>query len=329
MIKNILLGFLLIFFSSCKHAPEPEAIPDWYTSPPVDYDYFYVVGIGNDKEDAQNNALTNFRISLAETLDVAIRRQNHPLGYLDENVLNVLSKSNEEIANTILISDVKIEESVSFNFKTLLLLKISRQDIFKNADLASASKIATSKERYEKLSKLPDLEKYTQLKILISNFAGLSTYTQLKEICVPKFDASKDFEILKDIYESLLELRSSFTFYILSDANSIGFVNFIKEGISKESLALHSKLRDENSYKILITSKSESSIDYSFMQSKTVLKAELYDSKGLLLAKKQHTFIGKSRDSHKDAKEQAAQNLRAKISKLGFFDFIGLKTTQR
>lgn len=328
MVKNILLAFLLIFFTACHNTPEPESIPDWYTSPPVDYDYFYVVGIGNDKEDAQNNALTNFRISLAETLDVAIKRQNHPLGYLDENVLNVLSKSNEEIANTILISDLAIEESVSFNFKTLLLLKISRQDIFKNADLASASNLAFSKEKYENISNLPDLEKYTQLKILISDFARLSTYTQLKEICVPRFDASKDFTLLKNIYESLVELRSSFTFYILSDANSIAFVNYIKEGISKENLALHNKMRDENSYKIVITSKSENSIDYSVMQSKTVLKIELYGSNGILLTKKQHTFIGKSRDSHKVAKEQAAQNLRTKILKLGFFDFIGLKSIQ-
>ncbi|MDY0117366.1 MAG: hypothetical protein RBR59_07310 [Sulfurimonadaceae bacterium] len=329
MVKNLLLTFIFIFFAACSKSPEPETVPHWYTSPPVDYEYFYAVGIGNDASEAKNNALSNFRTSLIETLDIEFKRSNHRLGYLDENVLAVISRANDEIVNTLFIRNVSIEASTVFNFKTLLLLKIERQDIFKYADLASSSKLASVKKSYDMLHNLPDLQKYMELKILISDFAKLAAYTQLKELSISTFNASEDFKNLRNIYESLMDLRANITFYVLSDANSIGFVNFIKEGIAKESLALHSKMRDDNSYKVLITSASENSIDYSFMQSKTVLQAKLYNAKGEQVAQKQHTFIGKSRKSHKDAKEQATLSLKSKITKIGFFDFVGLNPRER
>lgn len=328
MIKNFLLALFLVLFSACSKTPEVETIPAWYTNPPVDYNYFYAVGVGNDLSEAKNNGILNFRTSLKQTLDEQLKKANHKLGYLDDATLGVLGKSTEQIANTLFLRDVTIEKSQVYNFKTLVLLKIDRKEIFKTADLASSQELAMCKTEYEKLQSESDIKKFIKLKTLIVSYPRLAVYTQLKEISVSTYNASQDFTILKNIYEKLGALKTGITFYVLSDANSINFVNFIKEGVVREGLALSNKVKDENSLKLLITSKTEDSIDYSFMQSKTLLQATVYDGSGKEISKKQHTFIGKSRKSHKDAKEQSALSLKSKMTKLGIFDFIGLENKE-
>ena len=64
---------------------------------------------------------------------------------------------------------------------------------------------------------------------------------------------------------------------------------------------------------------------YTFMVSKNLVKFTTYDDNKNKVAFRQHTFVGKSRKNHRDAKNQTAINLKSKIRKLGIFNFIGVE----
>lgn len=323
MLKHLILALLLALFAGCSK-PQPKTLPSWYTSPPQDYFNIYAVAIDPDPAKAKNKAILNLRQGLLEALNKEFAKSDHKLGYIDEELLAVLARANEEICNTISLRSVKVTETTEFEGSTVILVQISRESLFEILEAASANKMAESKAAYDAIKDLPVLQKYAAIKPLVKQYAHLAAYTQFKEIVLSTFRATEDFLHLKELRDTLGELRSTITFYVLSDANSISFVNSIKEALIAEGLSLDNQMSSENAFKLLITSSTLDSMDYSFMQSKNLVKFNLYNTKKEEIAFRQHTFIGKSRKSYRDAKEQASVDLGKKVQKLGVFDFIGV-----
>ena len=323
MFKHLLLALIIALFAGCSK-PEPKTLPSWYTNPPQDYMNIYAVALDKDPVKAKNKAVLNMRQALIDTLVKEFQKSDHHLGYMDEQLLAVLTRASEEVCNTISFRSVKVSESVEFEGSTVLLVQMSREALFEALDLASANKMAESKVAYEKIKDLHVLPKYAAIKPLVKQYAHLAVYTQLKEIVLSTFRATEDFVYLKELRDTLTELRASITFYVLSDANSISFVNAVKEAIIAEGISLDNKMNSENAFKLLITSTTTDSMDYSFMQSKNLVKFNLYNAKKEEIAFRQHTFVGKSRKSYRDAKDAASLDMAKKVQKLGVFDFIGI-----
>lgn len=323
MYKNIILALFIALIAGCS-APKPKGLPSWYTSVPQDYKYFYAVGSGEDLFKAKNSAVLSLRRSLLDALNAEFEKKEHKLGDLDAPVLAVLARSNEHLCNTLSMRNTSVVKSDIADSNTIVLIQFSKEELFKTLDAASQEKLEASKRDYKKIENETALKKYIALKALIKEYAPLASNTQLKVLSISTFRANEDFMFLKNLRDELTDLKSNIRFYVVSDANSIGFVKYVNEAILNEGLALSKKSSGENTFVLYITSTTNEAMDYSFMQSKNLVKFDLHENTKNAISFKQHTFIGKSRKNYKEAKDQAALNLNAKIHKLGIFDIIGL-----
>ncbi len=323
MHKNIILALIISLIAGCS-APQPKGLPSWYTSVPQDYNYFYAVGSGADLFKAKNSAVLSLRKSLLDALNYEFEKKAHKLGDLDGPALAVLAVSNEHLCNTLSMRNTMVVKTDIADNNTIVLIQFSKEKLFKTLDAASKEKLEVSKRTYKKIENEIAVKKYIVLKQLIKEYASLASNIQLKELSISTFRANEDFLFLKNLRDELAALRSSISFYMVSDVNSIGFVKYINKSILNEGLSLSKKSSDENALLLFVTSTTQEAMDYSFMQSKNLVKFDLYENNKNAIAFKQHTFIGKSRKNYKEAKDQAAVNLDAKIHKLGVFDLIGL-----
>ena len=318
-----MLALVVLLMAGCG-AMKPKGLPDWYTAVPQDYNYFYAAGSGDDRLKARNSAILSLRHSLQDALNAEFKKKGHKLGELDASVLAELSRASEELCNTLSLRNTAIVKTAADGEKSIVLISFSREELFKTLQTASQEKLPASKQKFQEAENEMPLRKYIVLKELAKEYAFLAAHTQLKALSVSTFRAYDDFVYLKSLHESLKELRSSISFYVLSDANSLLFVKHVKESILNEGFALSTKSSDERAFRLLINSTTQNGMDYSFMESKNLLKFNLYENDKKEIAFRQHTFIGKSRKNHNDAKDQAAVNLNAMIKRLGFFDLIGL-----
>ncbi|MBU1989262.1 hypothetical protein KJ691_00810 [bacterium] len=328
LYKNILFAFIIALFAGCSTAPAPKTLPDWFIAPPQHYEFFYAVGAGEDTQKAKNIAIYSLRKMLIAELNAKFQTPKHRLGFTDDETLSALLKSNEHLCKTLSMRNIKIEKAETFQGKSFVLVKLSKKAVFENIKTISEEKFLTLQKDYDKQKDEIAIQRFITLKPLAKQYAELASYAQLKELTITTYSAGDEFELLKNIKDSYAKLKSEISFYVLSDANSIPFVHSIKSSLQGEGLGISNKPKSKESLKILVTSITEDSIDYSFMQSKSLLKLTTYDRDKNEIAFRQHTFIGKSRKDYKEAKEQSALHTKSKIQKLGIFDFIGLKVAK-
>ena len=324
MYKILLTALLIAFFAGCS-APKPKTPPTWYTSPPQDFNYFYAVGAADEEIKARNIAILSLRELLAKEMSNAFAKENHKLGTLEKNEQMQLSQSAKHIANTLSMRNVELEKSEKYDTATLVLVKIARKDIFEMAQKASKKKFDTLQKSYDNLQTKKAVVQYDQLSKLLQEYDTLASYAQLMESSISTYRADKDFLLLKQIKKSYNTLQSEITFYVLSDANSIAFIQTIKDAITKTGLEISKKSTSKEALTLLMTSQTEQSMDYSFMKSKSLIQFKVYDKEKNEIASRQHTIVGKSRKDYLDAKIQSAKSLQAVIHKIGIFDTLGLQ----
>ena len=322
MFRNILLAILIIFLAACSK-PKVETQPGWYTQVPVDYKYFYAVAKADTVDKAKKIAIVNMRTSLNQQVDARFEDKNHPLKNIDKVLLEKIKAYNKEVANRLALSRVKIEKTKRFNGKELVLIRIARKDLFSRIKVISDVKLHRAKEADKKAINKTVIDRYIALDLAMKEWVVLASLAEYKDFLISTYDASDEFTFLKKIKSQYDSLKNSITFYVLTDGNSRIFSSSIKNAILKEGLHVGSDTKSKNSFKLLLTSKTEQSQDYTFNQSKTLVKLSTFDNEKNKIKFRQHTFIGKSRKSYKEAKEQAAIHFKYKIKKLGFFDFIG------
>ncbi|MEA2091410.1 MAG: hypothetical protein U9O83_03470 [Campylobacterota bacterium] len=323
MYKNILLALIIAIFAGCS-APKPKLQPSWYTNPPKDYKNFYAVATANNDAVAKNLATLSLRESINADLDSSFKVPNHKLAP-EPKMLQKIISSNAKLCKKLSLRGVKVEKSQIFNGQTLILISISREELFKKLQLISGVKFQNLKEQYNKNKNDIAIRRYTQIKPLMAQYASLASATGCKQISVSTYNSNNDFRVLKELHDEFKKLKSSINFYILSDGNSRIYTKGVIEAIKKAGLSISRKVKDSSTFKLLITSKTTDSKEYSFNMSKNLVKFTTFDANENKIAFRQHTFIGKSRKNHKEAKYQAAIYLNKKIDKLGIFDFIGIQ----
>ena len=202
---------------------------------------------------------------------------------------------------------------------------MSREKLFKKLQLISDAKFKNLKQQYSSNKDDIAINRYTKIKPLMAQYTSLASTIGCKQIAISTYNSNNDFKILKELNDEYKKLKSSINFYILSDGNSRIYTKGVVEAIKKDGLTISKKIKDSTTLKLLITSKTTNSQDYSFNMSKNLVKFTTFDANENRIAFRQHTLIGKSRKSYKEAKYQTAIYLNKKIGKLGIFALLGIQ----
>jgi len=326
MYKNIVLSILVVFIAACsKPKPKSETIPTWYTHIPSDYKFLYAVAKSTTIEQAKKNAIVKMRDNLSKEVNTKFSSKNHKLQPLKKEILNKIKKYNVEVANRLSFNRVKIEKSKTFKGEELVLISIPRISIFNKLKSISDVKFHRAQEVNKKALNKNAIKRFMALEIAVKEWETLASLAQYKELLISTYSANEEFIFLNDLKEEYNELKNSINFYVLTDGNSRIFSKSIKKAIEAKGLSVKNRINTKNSFKLLVTSKTIKSQNYTFNKSRNLVKLTTFDNDKNKISFRQHTFIGKSRKNYKEAKEQAAIHLDYKIKKLGIFDFIGFE----
>ena len=324
MYKYILAVIIIAIFIGCS-APKPEKPPVWYTSPPQDFKFFYITSSGTTQLKAKNKAFATLRAQINFDLDKAFIDKTSRLKIAQDQDIKSILKENEIFSNTLSMRGVKVEKTAVYKQEHLLLIKLSRNSIFDYVEKIAIKRLKASKSRYDKFKDKIAIKRYIGLLQEMKHYPKLASIIEAKKISLATYDTYDEFSYLNNIRSEYIKLKKSISFYILSDVNSRIFVSNIKDALIASGLTISSKPISDDSLKLFITSKTNNSQNYSFNQSKTLIKYRTYTQKKEEVAFRQHTFIGKSRKSHGEAKAQSAVHEKSKIKKLGIYNFIGFK----
>ena len=326
MYKNILIAFIIAIFAGCSApAPKPETQPSWYTSKPKDYNNFYAVASSADVDKAKKIAINSLRTEILSDLNSMFKKEHPILGKLDENTRAEVLSHNEEICMKLSMGSATQVKSKEYKGETLILVSIPRLELFNQVARMEADTFTTIKQMYETISEDIAIKKYFALKPLMSQYPTLASFTAFKEYAVSTFNAHDDYIFLKNLRAQFNAFKLNISFNVLSDANSVQFAQGIKAAIEAEGFKVSTRPLSKDSLKVLITSVTTDSQDYSYYQSSSLVRYTTYNVNKKPIFFRQHTFVGKSRKSYKDGKRQAEIQAISSINKLGFFEFLGLK----
>ena len=322
MYKNILLAIILIFIAGCSK-PKPVQAPSWYTTVPKDDKFLYAVGTSTDKNKAKVLALISMRENLVLKVNKTFENKNHILQPLDKNSLEEIFQHNYKIANKLSFSNTKIIKSAQFKGKELVLISIPKINMFNKLKAISDAKFYRVKQENKKSLNKNVVNRFISLDKVVDSYSTLASLTAYEELLNSKYMAKNEFIFLKNMKNEYNNLKETINIYVLTDGNSRIFASSIKKAIHEKGFSTKNSIKSKNSIKLLITSNTQESQDYSFNQSKSLVKFTTLNKDKDKIAFRQHTFIGKSRRSYIDAKKHSATYLNNKLKRLGIFNFIG------
>nr|WP_321267686.1 hypothetical protein [uncultured Sulfurimonas sp.] len=322
MYKNLLFILILAIFAGCS-APKPQQMPSWYTNPPKDYKNFYGVASSNSETKAKNIAINIIRENIAKDLDAMLDRKNHNLK-LSYKMLDKIKNENLHLSKTLSMRAIKIEKVEVFNAKTLILVSVSKEKLFEKIHQDLKNKIRNLKTQYSKNKEVHELKRYLHLKPLMAQYAYLNSRILFASVSISTYNPNDNFLLLQNIKDEYNALKKNINFFVLSDVNSIIYTDSIKKAILNDELSISRKSKDKHTLKLLITSQGENSNEYTFDVSKNLVKFTILDANKNKIFFRQHTFIGKSRKNHEDAKLQTIDYVEKKIQHLGIYNFLGI-----
>lgn len=324
MYKNILLTIIIAIIAGCS-APKPEQAPSWYTNIPQDDKLFYAVGASSTIDKAKKNAIASMRENLAGQINNSLKMPTHKLHALENTILDNIFKQSLDISKKLSFSNTKLVKSESFKGEKLVLISISKQNLFEKLKIISDAQFLRTKQEYDVTRNSATLKRFVILDSLMKKFAYIASLTQYKKFLLSTYSSNNEFEFLTSMKNEYDRLKLSINIYVLADANSRVFSSIIKKSLNEKGLRTKNDFDSEVSLKLLLISETQESQEYTFNKSKSLVKLTTLNKNKKILALRQHTFIGKSRKSHEDAKVHSAVYLENKIKRLGIFDFIGIE----
>ncbi len=324
MYKYLLTALIIAFFAGCS-APKPETPPSWYTTLPTDFNFIYAKGSGANVDIAKKKAIASLRQQINKALDDAFINKTSKLHIEQNQNIDAILKANEYLANTLSMRAIQIDKTIVYKEDTLILIKLNRKTFFDYLQRSSTKKFNANKLEYANIQDEIAIKRFLVIDRLMQEYPKLASKIQAKNIALPSYDTRAEFNYLNELRNSYVQLKDDITFYVLSDVNSRIFSPAIKTALRSKGLTLSTNTNAKDALKLLITSKTTNTQNYSFNQSKSLVKFITYDKNKKQVAFRQHTFIGKSRKSYKEAKQQSAIHVKSKIAKTGILNFIGFK----
>ncbi len=327
MYKNILITILFILIAGCSK-PTPEKTPSWYTNIPQDYKIFYAVGASDTQEKAKKIAIASMRESLTMEVNKLFLDKNNKLQPISKDDLEKILQHNKDVSNRLSLRSVRIVKHKNFNNQELVLISIQREAIFSRVKTISDVKLHRAEEANKRGLNKSAIDRFIALKPIVEVYPILASLAGYKQTLISTYNANDEFRFLKNIKEEYINLKNSINIYVLTDGNSRIFSSSLKNAFKEMGISTKNSTDSKNAVKLLVTSKTEETQNYSFNQSKSLIKLTTFDKEKNKISFRQHTFVGKSRKSQMEAKQQSALHLKYKVKKLGIFEFIGFKKQQ-
>ncbi len=321
--KYILIAIITTFFIGCSTSNQKKSA-HYYTAPAQNFNFLYASGSGKSKLKAKNNAISNLRVKINNTLDKAFLDKTTKLKIAQEQDIKQILKENEIFSKTITMFGLRVEKATIHKKEYTILVRLPKSFVFDYANKIFTKKMKASKQRYEIYKDKISITKYMYLLEELPHYYKLATLLEAKKMAYITYNTKKEAEYLNEIGSEFFRLKQSVSLYIFSDVNSKVFALNIKNAIIASGLTVSSKPLDNNHFNLFISSQTTNSQDYDFNKAKTLIKYRTFDQNKKEIAFRQHTFVSKSRVSHLDAKKQSTFYVKNKIRKLGVYDFIGL-----
>ncbi len=324
MYKYLITAIIIALFAGCS-APKPKTVPSWYTTLPKDFNFIYATASNSDDLKAKKQAIAKLRSQINKELDDAFIKQTTKLAVASNQDIKPILKTNEYVANTLSMRAVSIDKRAVFKGEHLVLVKLSRKTLFDALSRSLNKKLPLSIKAFKNTQDQIAIKRYIVISKLMKNYVIIASLIQAKKVAIANYSTYDEFTHLNELFTAYKKLKKDITISVLSDVNSRGFTSPVKNALRASGLLLSSQMSSKDALKLLITSKTDQTQNYSFNQSKSLVKFTTYDINKKQVAFKQHTFIGKSRKNFKEAKQESAIHLKSKIRKVGIFHFLGLE----
>ena len=325
MLKSILFIIVITIITGCSKPTPKTPLPDWYTNMPKNNEVYYAVGMADTIEQAKKNAILSIRKSLNLHVNSAFTSNKYHLKNLDKDLLEKILEYNKMVSEKISIKKVTVVESKTINNKKVILINIPKSKLFLKLKLISSAELSRVKQKYQTRRNPIALKRFITLDSLMQKYAKIASLAGYKKFLIPQYEEYDEFSFLNKMKAEYDNLIPFVSVCIVHDVNSKLFALTIKKLLLDKGINVVKDIKDRNSLKLFITSKSSSFKEQSLNKVKSHMKFAAFDGKKNQISFKEYTFIGESKKSSQEAKQHIADDLKYKIKKLGISNFFNFE----
>ncbi len=325
MLKNILFIIVITIITGCSKSTPKTPLPNWYTNMPKSNEVYHAVGMADTIEKAKENAILSMRKSLNSQVNSTFTSNKYNLKNLDNILLKKILEHNKMVSQKISIKNITIVESKTIDNNKIVLINIPKSKLFLKLRLISSAELSRVKQEYQTKRNPIALKRFIILDSLMQKYAKIASLAGYKKFLIPQYEEYDEFSFLNKMKAEYDNLKPFVSVCIVHDANSKLFALTIKKLLIDKGINVVKDIKDRNSLKILVTSKSIKSKEQSLNKVESHIKFAAYDGKKNQISFKKYTFIGKSKIDPQEAKQNVADNLKYKIEKLGITNFFSFE----
>jgi hypothetical protein len=327
-IKELLLTFILVFFSACGAvASVKDNSQDWVNNPPSDDAYyFYGLGRGDDLKTAKSDALSyissNISVNVASTFNSSVTAQRY--GDNEEVIKDiksdVVSKSKE-----IEYTNVKILKSKKTDDGYVVLVRVDRKELAQNYKRKLDSIDNEIKTQYGFFQKASPFEKIKIASKIEELLKKTDEIFPLLHTIDKSFNDKPYINRYTNYTKEIKKAKNNLVIGFKYDENSQSLVDLLRDYLSKEGIKFNN-----NNYDVLIKittkakkrkyrSTNEKFANLVFALRKTTITAE--DKNGNILSEVVYKTKEGSNLGFEDAIAKT-KKYEKKIKQLGVINFI-------
>ena len=327
LLTITIAAFILSGCGSSKKmvVAEPKELPSWYTKTPQSTSTdLYAMGIGQNRQDAITNALTQMISTLGVSVssefssNTVVQEGNH-----ESYNATYTSKSKSEVKH-IRISNYELLESENLGYKKYaVLVKSNKTRLF----------TSMKKELDQKFYKITQEEKIiiqqnmlTQLnfyKASLAELALLENELIIMSELRPSFDTKSYLDNYTMLDKKYTMLYKNISFSFSSNQNAKNLEAPLAKGISAKKLHLDSK-RGKGHFIVSVSSHIERASSYGFTLARSSITIQVKDYKGTVIGSNKINIVGQSTQGFNIAKQNVAIKLDALIKKEGIAKVLGI-----
>ena len=276
--KSLIFIVIVVFLNGCTStSPSVKAkqikqeIPSWITTPKNSTSkYMYGVSIGVDRQSAIKSALVNMVSKLGVSIESSFQSKQEVHNYYENNLVINNIKAN---VSKIKVSNYEVVKSQQIGYKEFaVMIKTDKRKFLNGLDKEIKSKEKSMKFRLNSLKEEDILRRYNVKKMLSLEVDFLKANIIVLSELDKKYDAKKYFDFIDRVKQEFIEEQKRLSFYVYGDKKSIGFVNDIKNYLTKQGFRLSST---KTITSVLVQLRTIENIEKNSYMSIAVLKVDI------------------------------------------------------